>query len=158
MTTTLRALCLLFLLGLSACQSTSQQQVLQSTKPTLEIRAMQSRMFDTSDRSKVLRGAIATLQDLGYSIEKVEASAGSVSARKLAALEISVSVFPRGKKQTIVRANATIRTPNGANQVDDPAFYQQRFFEPLSKSLFLAAQNDPDAGAADAATVKKPTN
>jgi hypothetical protein len=157
MTTILRALCLL--LGLSACQSTSQQQVLQSTKPTLEVRAMQSRLFDTSDRSKVLRGAIATLQDLGYSIEKVEASAGSVSARKLAALEISVSVFPRGKNQTIVRANASIRTPNGpTHQVDDPAFYQQRFFEPLSKSLFLAAMNDPDAGAADAATIKKPAN
>jgi hypothetical protein len=33
-------------------------------------------------------------------------------------------------------------------QVDDPLFYQQRFFEPLSKTIFLTALPASDEGIA----------
>jgi hypothetical protein len=132
-------------LTVSACQTTKPEEVMLSKKSPVELRAMQGRIFDTTDRPKTIRTVIATLQDLGYSIEKVEAGAGTVKARKLSALQLTVSVFPRGQKQMVVRANGVVRTEAGASQVDAPEFYQQLFFEPLSKALFLTAAQE-DAG------------
>lgn len=135
--------------ALLGCQTPGADQVLLSKKPAVELRAMQGRIFETGDRAKVMRATIATLQDQGYSIVKVESGAGSIKASKLAILEVSASVFPRGDKQIVVRANAIVKTPDGSSQVDDPAFYQQRFFEPLSKALFLTALSEPDPGRTD---------
>jgi hypothetical protein len=129
-------------LSLAACQSTQPQEVMLSKKSPVELRAMQGRVFDTSDRAKTIRTVIATLQDLGYSIEKVEAGAGTVKARKLAQLEMTVSVFPKGAKQMVVRANAIVRMESQGAQVDAPEFYQQLFFEPLAKALFLSASQE----------------
>jgi hypothetical protein len=80
---------------------------------------------------------IATLQDLGFVIDRADATLGSVSATKLDSnlLKITVSVRPRAN-QMLVRANAQYNlTP-----VEDPKPYQD-FFTSLSKSLFLQAQN-----------------
>jgi hypothetical protein len=136
--------CALLLLtaALAGCQATPTEQVILSTKPPLELRAMQSRVFDTEDKGKTLRAVVATLQDLGYSIDKVEPVAGTISATKLSLLRMSVAIYPRGEKQLVVRSNAlviAVAGTNKQNQVDDPAFYQQRFFEPLSKAMFLTA-------------------
>jgi hypothetical protein len=106
---------------------------------------MQTRAFDTADKTRVLRTVIGTLQDLGYAIDKVEPPAGTVTATKLSILSLTVAVHPRGTRQTAVRANAMVRMARGNTQVDDPAFYQRRFFEPLSKALFLSALQVEDA-------------
>jgi len=132
---------------LAGCQS-QPKEVMLSQKGAVELRAMQGRMFETGDRAKTIRTVIATLQDLGYSIEKVEAGAGTISARKLNALQMTVTVFPRGDRQMVVRANAIVSTEAESSQVDAPEFYQQLFFEPLSKALFLAANQDDYAGPA----------
>lgn len=137
-----RFLALLIVVGaLTACQTTRGDNIMMSQKGAVELRSMQSRAFDTPDRYKTLRAIVATLQDLGYSIDKVETGAGTVSATKLTALRLTASVYPRGTTQTIVRANAMVKVEQQKmqNQVDDPVFYQQLFFEPLSKSLFLTA-------------------
>jgi len=133
---------ILLTMTLAACQVTPTEQVILSTKPALELRAMQSRVFETNDKGKTLRAVVATLQDLGYSVDKIEPAAATVSATKLALLRMSVAVYQRNEKQLIVRSNAlVIAVPgtNKQNQVDDPLFYQQRFFEPLSKAMFLSA-------------------
>lgn len=127
---------------LGGCQTPPPQVVTASQKSVVELRAMQGRTFDTSDRAKTIRAVIATLQDLGYSIEKVETGAGTVTGRKLSALQLTASVFPRGEKRMIVRANAVVTTESGSAQVDAPEFYQQLFFEPLSKAMFLTANQD----------------
>ena len=149
MMTFLRAGMCLGLCVLVACQAPGPKDVLLSPKGAVEMRAMQSRVFETNDRSKTIRTVIATLQDLGYSIEKVEASAGTVTARKLHALMVTVSVFPRGKRQTVVRANAVVVLETGSSQVDAPQFYQQRVFEPLAKAMFLDANADNSVADAD---------
>jgi outer membrane lipopolysaccharide assembly protein LptE/RlpB len=146
--TVLRCLALLVVVGaLAACQTTRGDNIMMSQKGAVELRAMQSRAFDTPDRYKTLRAIVATLQDLGYSVDKVETGAGTVSATKLTALRLTASVYPRGSTQTIVRANAMVKIEQQKvqNQVDDPAFYQQLFFEPLSKALFLTALQVEDA-------------
>jgi len=125
-------------LMMCGCVATTQQHVLDSSSESqLQKRSYQTRAFDTNEKEKVLRAVITTLQDLGFVIDGADLMLGSVSGTKLDVyqLRISVSVRPRGE-QMLVRANAQYNvTP-----VEDPKPYQD-FFESLSKSLFLQAQN-----------------
>lgn len=153
------------LLVLAACQTATEPKLVLSEKSPVELRAIQSRAFETTDRTKTLRTVISTMQDLGYSIDKVEPAAGTVSGTKLSQLRLTATVYPRGETQMIVRANAIIRMPEQNQveaQVDDPRFYQQLFFEPLAKAMFLTAlqiedPEDPPVGT-NAASVESPSS
>ena len=121
---------------LAACQTDSKQQILATSQSAVQLRSYQSRAFDTTDRAKTLRTVIATLQDLGFVIDKADATLGTVSATKLDryALRMTVTVRERGSTQTLVRANAQYNV----TAVEDPKPYQQ-FFEALQKAMFLTA-------------------
>jgi hypothetical protein len=122
---------------LAACQTDSRQQALATSESQLALRQIQSRAFDTTDRDRMLRTIISTLQDLSFEVDKADATLGSVSGTKLDGyqLRMTVTVRPRGESQLIVRANAQYNiTP-----VEDPEPYQQ-FFAALEKSVFLTAQ------------------
>lgn len=126
------------LLVLTGCASVKDRVLDTGDQSQVEKRSYQSRVFDTNDKQKVLRAVIATLQDLGFVIDKADATLGTVSGTKLDnySLKMTVSVRPKGKDQMLVRANAQFNiTP-----VEDPKPYQD-FFNSLSKSLFLQAQN-----------------
>ena len=127
-------------LVLSACAADRPTLIL-SKKSAVELRSMQSRAFESNDRNKVFRGIIATFQDLGYSIRKVEPDAGTVTADKLARLTMTATAYPKDNTRMIVRANAVVKIALDlpGNQVDSPEFYLKRFFEPLSKAIFLQA-------------------
>lgn len=130
-------LLLVAILSLTGCASMKDRVLDSGDQSQLEKRSYQSRVFDTSDKQKVLRAVISTLQDLGFVIDKADATLGTVSATKLNyySLKMTVSVRPKGKTQMLVRANAQYNiTP-----VEDPKPYQD-FFNSLSKSLFLQAQ------------------
>lgn len=117
--------------------TTGDSRILDSDQSQVQLRAIQSRAFDTSDRDLVLRNIIATLQDLGFVIDRADQILGTVSATKLQGyrLRINVTVHARGANQLIVRANAEFnRKP-----VTDPKPYQD-FFIALARSLFLTAQ------------------
>lgn len=144
------------LIALAACAQ-SEPKPLMSAKSPVELRAMQSRAFDTADRALTLRQVIATLQDLGYSLDKVEASAGTVSATKLAVLRMTASVIPHGSATTVVRANAMVTVVNQRHQVDDPRFYQQNFFSPLAGAMLLEALPDPALEEADSPASRAPS-
>lgn len=121
----------------AACQIDSRQQVLATGATQVQLRQYQARQFDTPDRERVLRAVIATLQDLGFVIDKADAVLGTVSATKLEryALRMTVTVTPRGTDRVVVRANAQYNL----EAVEEPQPYQQ-FFAALEKSLFLASQ------------------
>jgi hypothetical protein len=136
--------------GLAACQVAPNEPLL-SKKSAVELRAIQSRAFDTADREAVLRAMIATLQDLGYSLDKVEATAGTVTATKLARLKMTAASYPHGATQMVVRANAIVAIGPQKHQVDDAEFYRIDFFEPFSKTLNLQAMSAPDGTAVTAA-------
>lgn len=135
----------LLVLSLSACQTT--KDVVLSEKSALELRSIQSRIFETPDERKVFRAIISVMQDLGYALTSVEPEAGVVSGNKLAMLDLTVAVNRKGTDATVVRSNAIVKVNHQAipHQVDSPEFYQQRFFEPLSQALFLDALYDEDA-------------
>jgi hypothetical protein len=125
---------------LSACQpvqTDSKSQIMASGSSQVALRQIQTRAFDTSDRKKTLRTVIATLQDLGFVIDKADDELGTVSGTKLDgySLRMTVTVRPRGTKQTMVRANAQYNI----TAVEDPHPYQQ-FFIALEKAMFLTAQ------------------
>jgi hypothetical protein len=125
----------LFLFLFIGC-ATTQQRLLDSDASQLQLRSMQSRAFDTTDKEKTLRTVIATLQDLGFLVDKADATLGMVTATKLDRYELRMTIIvrPRGEKQLMVRANAQYQQTT----VDDPRPYQQ-FFAALEKAMFLAA-------------------
>jgi hypothetical protein len=114
----------------------STKQVLATSESQVKLRTIQTRAFDSTDKEMMLRTVIATLQDLGFIIDKADDVLGTVSGTKLNryALRMTVSVRPRGTTQLLVRANAQYEI----YAVEDPEPYQQ-FFEALSKALFLTA-------------------
>ncbi|MFC0408680.1 hypothetical protein [Roseomonas elaeocarpi] len=145
----LRYLSLLAVLGLPACAGQpGEHSVVASQKSAVELRSMQSRVFETADRTRVLRTTIATLQDMGYAIDKVDAQAATVSATKASQLRMSAAAAPRGTSQTVLRANAIVVGQSSDTQVDEPRFYQELFFAPLAQRLALASQDLPADAAA----------
>jgi len=129
---------LILALSLVGCVSNSTSSALDSGANQVQLRQIQSRAFDTTDKTKTLRTVISTLQDLGFVIDKADLELGSITATKLDgyALRMSVTVRPRNAKQLLVRANAQFKEA----AVSDPAPYQA-FFNSLGKSMFLTAQN-----------------
>jgi hypothetical protein len=128
----------LFVLGvlvLSAC-ATQNSHVL-SGGSAVELRSFQTRVFDTTDKHNMLRTIIATLQDLGFIIDKTDEDLGLVTGTKLSGYQIRMTVIarPRGDKQLAVRASALYND----KQIEDPVPYQD-FFTALEKGLFLTAQ------------------
>lgn len=131
-------------LCVSACVKNSQDHVIGvDQKSQVALRAIQTKGFDTTNQEKTMRTIIATLQDLGFVINKADLELGTVSGTKLAgyAVQMTVSARPAGKR-TIVRANATFIPVGGQapKSIEDPQPYQQ-FFAALEKSMFLTAHD-----------------
>ncbi len=115
----------------------SKSQLLAADESQVKLRSIQTRAFDTTNKEKTLRTVMATLQDLGFVLDKADLELGTVTATKLEGyvLRITVTVRPRGTTQLLVRANAEYQE----HAVVDPKPYQQ-FFASLSKAMFLEAQ------------------
>src|SRR3989337_1321052 len=109
--------------------ATTQQRLLDSDSSQVQLRSIQTRAFDTTDKEKTLRTIMSTLQDLGFVIDTADATLGTVSATKLKyyALRMTVTVRPRGETQLLVRAHAQYNV----KPVTDPEPYQQ-FFQSLA--------------------------
>lgn len=129
--------CIIGLTALVAgCQMDSRQQILAMDKSQVALRSVQTRAFDTNDVTLTVRTVIATLQDLGFTVDKVDNTLGLVTATKAGnfLLKMTVTVRPRGDSQVVVRASAQ----RNIKAVSDAIPYQQ-FFDSLSQALFLEA-------------------
>ncbi len=120
----------------AACQADSRQQILAMDSSQVAIRSIQTRAFDTTDKNLTVRNIIATMQDLGFVVDKVDEVLGTVSGTKLSgsATRMTVTARPRGQKQMAVRASAQ----QGLQAISNAEAYQQ-FFAALEKSMFLSA-------------------
>jgi len=121
--------------ALNAC-APSHTGILDTEQSQVQLRSIQSRVFETTDKEKTLRAVIATLQDLSFVVDKADLDLGTVSATKLDGYELrmTVSVRPRGQREMIVRANAQFND----RPVTDPQPYQS-FFIALERAMFLSA-------------------
>lgn len=128
-------LCLSFLLH--ACAGGQPpKELLALTDAQMKIRSFQTRAFDVKDQNKVLRGVVASLQDLGFIVERANGPMGLVTAGKFGPggrgfVELTVTVRAKGEKQTEVRVNAIFNT----QPIEDPQIYQN-FFIAVERSLF----------------------
>ncbi len=123
---------------LIGCVTDSRKHILDTTESQVQLRSIQTRTFDTSDRNTTLRTVIATLQDLSFVIDKADDVLGSVSATKLDGyqLQMTVTVRQKGGNQVLVRANAQYNL----KAIEDPEPYQD-FFTALEKAMFLTANS-----------------
>ncbi len=122
---------------LGGCASTNDRILDTGDQSQLQKRSYQTRVFDTPDKEKVMRGVISTLQDLSFVVERTDMVLGTVSGTKYEkqlAIRMTVSVRPKGSQMS-VRANGQLNV----NPIEDPKAYQD-FFSSLEKSLFLTAQ------------------
>jgi len=119
-----------------AC-ATTHERLMDAGMSPVQLRNMQSRVFETADRENTMRTVIATLQDLGFIIDKADLDLGSVTGTKLNtyALRMTVTVCPRGESHLMIRANAQFNI----EPVIDPQPYVS-FFTSLEKAMFLKAQ------------------
>ncbi len=100
----------------------------------LETRQIQTRSYSALDKTMTMRSVIATLQDLGFTIDQADAELGTITATRLHeyTMRMTVTVVERNGERVSVRANARI----GENAVTDAATYQD-FFVVLDKAMFL---------------------
>lgn len=123
----------LWAIMLAAC-ATTNQAVLDSNSSQVAIRNYQTRSFDTADKVNVMNNIVATMQDLGFVIEKADKDIGTISGFSFTnQTTMTVSVRVRGNA-ILVRANASA----GTKAITEPQAYQN-FFNALSQSLFLTA-------------------
>lgn len=66
----------------SEIQWDSQSQVLISQDSQVRLRSLQSRAFDTTDRTRIMRAAVSTMQDLAFDIDVLDEELGVVSGKK----------------------------------------------------------------------------
>jgi len=100
----------------------------------VELRQMQTREYETLDKRGTLRSVVATLQDLGFVIDKADYDLATISATKLQkyAIRMTVTVRERDGDRLAVRANARFNE----QPIEDPKSYQD-FFATLDKAMFL---------------------
>ncbi len=128
------------LLALASCAMPPQPQpnLLAPTEEQLKLRSYQSRSFEITDRKRAIRGVMATLQDLGFIIERANAELGLVTAARFAepnyydVIAVTVTVRPQTGGKMLIRVNAIY---NNA-PLEDPKAYQN-FFASLQRALFI---------------------
>ena len=121
---------------LAACASTTPVDI-SGSRTQLQSRQLQTRQYDTLDKTLTVRSVIATLQDLGFTIDQADAELGTITATRYDdyTMRMTVTVVQRGDERVSVRTNARI----GETAVNDAATYQD-FFVALDKAMFLTLQ------------------
>ena len=128
----MRILLLIICLAVAGCAAPTG--VITAGGSQVELRQIQTREYDTLDKRGTLRAVVATLQDLGFVIDKADYELATVSGTKLQSYEIrmTVTVRERDGNRLAVRANARFND----RAIEDPKSYQD-FFATLDKALFL---------------------
>ena len=133
MSRSLQLFALLSALTLGGCATTTPANVI-GAGTQLETRQIQTRQYDTLDKPMTMRSVIATLQDLGFTIDQADTELGTITATRLHqyTMRMTVTVVKKEGSRISVRANARI----GENAVTDAETYQD-FFIVLDKAMFL---------------------
>lgn len=67
----------------TAIQWNSQSQILTSKDSQVKLRSIQTRVFDITDRIKIMQAVVATMQDLFFDIDVLDEDLGVVSGKKM---------------------------------------------------------------------------
>lgn len=124
------------LVCLAGCATTTPVDV-SGSGSQLQARQIQTRQYDTLNKALTMRSVVATLQDLGFTIDQADTELGAITATRFHeyTMRMTVTVVQRGEEKVAVRANARI----GEDAVTDAKTYQD-FFVALDKAMFLTLQ------------------
>ena len=127
---------LLVVFAVAGCAATTPVDI-SANSTQLETRQIQTRYSDTLDKPLTMRSVIATLQDLGFTIDQADTELGTITATRhhQYTMRMTVTVVKRDQNRVSVRVSARI----GENAVTDAATYQD-FFVALDKAMFLTLQ------------------
>ena len=130
---TIKHALLICVAGLAGCATATPVDIGSNTTQ-LESRQIQTRQYDTLDKTLTMRSVVATLQDLGFTIDQADAELGTITATRYqqSTMRMTVTVIQRGEERVSVRSNARI----DERPVSDAATYQD-FFVALDKAMFL---------------------
>lgn len=73
---------IILILFFSGCQTTIPREALLLSTQSLQIRQLQTRVFDTSDEEKLLIASAGLLQDLGFNIDESDTELGFILGTK----------------------------------------------------------------------------
>lgn len=125
-----------FALMMSVCVNSVQAASMSSEANQKKINKIQSRYYTIDSEERAVSGVIATLEDMGYMIDKSSFVLGTVSATNATTrqLKMKVIISTHNDTQKMIRANARYNN----NPMFDDAFYKD-FFIALSRKLSLRA-------------------
>lgn len=140
----------------------SRDQIWLSEQSQVKLRAAQSRVFDTTDRTRILAAVVATLQDLGFQLGVLDEQLGIVSGTRFERIEgpwvdksyhlyddKSLLLFtktyrswgPFHHRADLVRVTVTVRQRNEAQSVvrTSAQFYLRAVEDPEPYQRFFRA-------------------
>ncbi len=129
--------------SLLACSTPPQPEpeLLAPNEEQMKLRSYQTRTFEIDDRQRAMRAVIATLQDLGFIIERANEPLGLITGARFQEpnysdiIAVTVTVRPQEGGRMMIRANAIY---NNA-PIEDPKAYQN-FFATVQRALFLGEE------------------
>jgi hypothetical protein len=130
-------LCLVF----TGCAGSARE--VTGSGSQLEARQIQTRDYDTLDKQLTMRSVLATLQDLGFTIDNADLTLGTITGTRIYyeddyenfTMRMTVTVQEKEGNRVSVRANARL----GDKAISDLRTYQD-FFAALDKAMFLTLQ------------------
>lgn len=146
---TSRAVALILVLAVTgACRTRSASETLQQEPDEAERRERETRVFDTTDEQALLRAALILLQDDGFQLDEMDATLGVVRGSCVLGWKHTTALVvtrPAGDPPRATELRISYRQPGYTmtgvthDTMDDPVVYQ-RFFERLSRAVFLEAR------------------
>ena len=124
-----------------------EDAIFEDDATQLQIRSVQSRVFDTADRIGLMRAVIATLQDLDFVIDDADSELGVITATRMSGYLLSATVLVTEKDSERLQVRARMQTGwtplvehsvnelEISNPISEDAY--QEFFYSLRKNLNL---------------------
>ena len=103
-------------------QMNSKSQILMSDSSQVKLRSVQSRVFDTTDRFRIMHAVVAALQDLYFKVDVLDEDLGVVSGKKLfheSDAPITDPTYIRYKTDELISFNSSFRTWGPFNYRND---------------------------------------
>jgi hypothetical protein len=94
-------------------QMDSKSQILMSESSQVRLRTIQSRVFDTTDRLKIMHAVVAAMQDLYFKVDVLDEELGVISGKKLYHEDddpITDATYIRYKTDELIIFNTNFRT------------------------------------------------
>jgi hypothetical protein len=73
---------IIVVLLLGGCATSMPKSALRLSESTLDLRSMQTRVFEAESEQVILNAAVATMQDMEYNIDEIEQGLGIITASK----------------------------------------------------------------------------